>query len=65
MASDRPQRLISKIYRVRYGGVLTVMSNDKKLQTDAYGTQLITDCLAALWDALTADEIAKDRIGSL
>jgi len=41
------------------------MSNDKKLQTDAYGTQLITDCLASLWDAPAADEIAKDRIGFL
>ena len=60
MASDRPQRLISKIRGVHYGGVFPVMSDDKKLQAVVSGTQLITDCLDALWDALTADEIAED-----
>lgn len=68
MTSDRPHRLISKIRRVRYGGVFPVMSDDKKLQADVCGTQLITDCHTALWHALNADEIAEDAcliLGSL
>jgi hypothetical protein len=36
------------------------MSRDEKLQADVYGTQMINDCPAELWDTLNADEIAKD-----
>ena len=45
---------------VRYGEVLAVMSRDEKLQADVYGTQMINDCPAELWETLKADEIAKD-----
>ena len=64
MATDKPQRLISDMRGVRYGEVLAVMSRDEKLQADVYGTQMINDCPAELWDTLKADEIAKD-LGAL
>ena len=60
MSADKPQRLISDMRGVRYGEVLAVMSRDEKLQADVYGTQMINDCPAELWDTLNADEIAKD-----
>ena len=64
MATDKPQRLISDMRGVRYGEVLAVMTRDEKLQADVYGTQMINDCPAELWDTLKADEIAKD-LGAL
>ena len=60
MTTDKSQRLISDLRGVRYGEVLAVMSRDEKLQADVYGTQMINDCPAELWDTLNADEIAKD-----
>jgi hypothetical protein len=60
MTTDKSQRLISDMRGVRYGEVLAVMSRDEKLQADVYGTQMINDCPAELWDTLNADEIAKD-----
>ena len=60
MSADKPQRLISDMRGVRYGEVLAVMSRDEKLQADVYGTQMINDCPAELWETLKADEIAKD-----
>ena len=60
MTTEKPQRLISDMRGVRYGEVLAVMSRDEKLQADVYGTQMINDCPAELWDTLNADEIAKD-----
>jgi hypothetical protein len=60
MTTDKSQRLISDMRGVRYGEVLAVMSRDEKLQADVYGTQMINDCPAELWDTLSADEIAKD-----
>jgi hypothetical protein len=60
MTSEKQQRLISDMRGVRYGEVLAVMSRDEKLQADVYGTQMINDCPAELWDTLNADEIAKD-----
>ena len=64
MTADKPQRLISDMRGVRYGEVLAVMARDEKLQADVYGTQMINDCPAELWDTLKADEIAKD-LGAL
>ena len=60
MTAEKSQRLISDMRGVRYGEVLAVMSRDEKLQADVYGTQMINDCPAELWDTLNADEIAKD-----
>jgi hypothetical protein len=60
MTTEKQQRLISDMRGVRYGEVLAVMSRDEKLQADVYGTQMINDCPAELWDTLNADEIAKD-----
>ena len=60
MTTEKPQRLISDMRGVRYGEVLAVMSRDEKLQADVYGTQMINNCPAELWDTLNADEIAKD-----
>jgi hypothetical protein len=60
MTTDKSQRLISDMRGVRYGEVLAVMSRDEKLQADVYGTQMINDCPAELWDTLNADEIAKE-----
>ena len=60
MTTEKQQRLISDMRGVRYGEVLAVISRDEKLQADVYGTQMINDCPAELWDTLNADEIAKD-----
>ena len=60
MTTEKQQRLISDMRGVRYGEVLAVMSRDEKLQADVYGTQMINDCPAELWDTLNADEIARD-----
>ena len=60
MTTEKSQRLISDMRGVRYGEVLAVMARDEKLQADVYGTQMINDCPAELWDTLNADEIAKE-----
>ena len=45
---------------VRYGEVLAVFERDGKLQAEVYGTQLLNDCPAELWDTLVAVDIARD-----
>lgn len=45
---------------VRYGEVLAVYVKDDVLEAEVYGTQMLNDCPAELWDTLKADEIAKD-----
>lgn len=45
---------------VRYGEVLAVYLRDHGLQAEVYGTQMLNDCPAELWDTLVAEDIAKD-----
>ncbi len=61
MTTSRPQRLISDMRNVRYGEVLLVFAKDDTLIAEVYGTQMLNDCPAELWDTLKADEIAKER----
>ncbi|MEY2966214.1 MAG: hypothetical protein RLY50_264 [Actinomycetota bacterium] len=60
MAEERPVRLIDNMRGVRYGEVLAVYTRDGGLQAEVYGTQMLNDCPAELWDTLVADDIAKD-----
>lgn len=60
MTNEKSQRLISDMRGVRYGEVLAVMAAGTNLQAEVYGTQMINDCPAELWDTLDAAEIAKD-----
>ena len=57
---NAPQRLIDNMRGVRYGEVLAVYLRDEGLQAEVYGTQMLNDCPAELWDTLVADEIARD-----
>lgn len=59
MASTQ-QRLIDNMRGVRYGEVLAVYLKDDALQAEVYGTQMLNDCPAELWDTLVADDIAKE-----
>ena len=61
MTASRPQRLISDMRNVRYGEVLLVFAKDDTLVAEVYGTQMLNDCPAELWDTLNADEIVKER----
>jgi hypothetical protein len=61
MTSSKPQRLISNMRNVRYGEVLMVFAKDDTLVAEVYGTQMLNDCPAELWDTLKADDIAKER----
>lgn len=45
---------------VRYGEVLAVYLRDGNIEAEVYGTQMLNDCPAELWDTLDADVIAKD-----
>lgn len=45
---------------VRYGEVLAVYARDEVLVAEVYGTQMLNDCPAELWDTLVADDIARD-----
>lgn len=45
---------------VRYGEVLAVFARDNRLEAEVYGTQMLNDCPAELWDTLVADEIAAE-----
>lgn len=60
MPDDRPQRLISDQRGVRYGEVLAVFADGDEFRAEVYGTQLLNDCPAELWDALDPDAIAAD-----
>ena len=45
---------------VRYGEVLAVFLRDGNIEAEVYGTQMLNDCPAELWDTLVADDIAKE-----
>ncbi len=61
---DTSGRLISDMRGVRYGEVLGVFAGDEGLRAEVYGTQMLNDCPAELWDTLDAAAIAKD-LGAL
>ncbi|MBU6317760.1 MAG: hypothetical protein KGR47_14700, partial [Acidobacteria bacterium] len=54
------QRLIDNMRGVRYGEVLAVFHRDDALQAEVYGTQMLNDCPAELWDTLVAADIAAE-----
>ena len=60
MSSDKPVKLIDHMRGVRYGEVLAVFERDGGLQAEVYGTQMLNDCPAELWDTLVADDIAAE-----
>ena len=60
MSAERPTRLIDNMRGVRYGEVLAVYARNNRLEAEVYGTQMLNDCPAELWDTLVADDIAKD-----
>jgi len=60
VSNDRPRRLIDDMRGVRYGEVLAVFEREGKLRAEVYGTQLLNDCPAELWDTLVATDIARD-----
>ena len=60
MTTGKPQRLISDMRGVRYGEVLAVFLRDGNIEAEVYGTQMLNDCPAELWDTLVADDIAKE-----
>jgi hypothetical protein len=59
-----PQRLISDQRGVRYGEVLAVHARDDRLVAEVWGTQMLNDCPAELWDALDPDAITEE-LGAL
>jgi len=61
MTTPRPERIISDMRNVRYGEVLLVSAKDDALIAEVYGTQMLNDCPAELWDTLNAEEIAKNE----
>jgi hypothetical protein len=56
--------MISDMRGVRYGEVLAIRPAGGGLQGEVYGTQLLNDCPAELWDALDATAIAEE-LGAL
>lgn len=60
MSTERPVRLIDNMRGVRYGEVLAVFARDNRLVAEVYGTQMLNDCPAELWDTLVADDIARE-----
>jgi hypothetical protein len=64
MTSHRPQRVISDMRNVRYGEVLAIYARDNVLEAEVYGTQMLNDCPAELWETLDAPTIAAE-LGAL
>lgn len=58
--SDAPARLVSDMRGVRYGEVLAVFLTEEGLRAEVYGTQMLNDCPAELWDTLDAPTIAQE-----
>ena len=58
--SDTPTRLVSDMRGVRYGEVLAVYMGDDGFRAEVYGTQMLNDCPAELWDTLDATAIAQE-----
>jgi hypothetical protein len=60
MNIDKPQRLNSDMRGVRYGEVVAVYFREENIEAEVYGTQMLNDCPAELWDTLVAEDIAKE-----
>jgi len=58
------QRLIDGQRGQRYGEVLAVYAKDEEFYAEVFGTQMINDCPAELWDALEAPAIIE-QLGAL
>lgn len=58
--SAPPTRLITDQRGERYGEVLAVHARDERLEAEIWGTQLLNDCPAELWDALDPPAIAEE-----
>jgi hypothetical protein len=52
--------MIDNMRGVRYGEVLAMFAREKKIVAEVFGTQMLNDCPAELWDTLDAPTIAKD-----
>ena len=64
MGTPSAERLITDHRGTRYGEVLAVFAEGTELNAHVYGTQLLNDCPAELWDSLDAATIAED-LGAL
>ena len=60
MAANTTPRLIDHMRGVRYGEVLAVYVKGTVLEAEVYGTQMLNDCPAELWDTLDAGTIAAE-----
>lgn len=60
MTTEAPKRLIDNMRGVRYGEVLAVFARGDSLVAEVYGTQMLNDCPAELWDTLVAADIAAE-----
>lgn len=58
--TDAPVRLITDHRNTRYGEVIAAFASDGGFRAEVYGTQLLNDCPAELWDALDATAIAEE-----
>lgn len=60
MSTSTPERMITDHRGTRYGEVLAVYAEGDAFIAHVYGTQLLNDCPADLWDALDANAIAEE-----
>lgn len=58
--AQAPERLVSDLRGVRYGEVLAVHAADSGLRAEVWGTQMLNDCPAELWDALDPGALAAE-----
>ena len=59
MTASTPERLITDHRDTRYGEVIAVFARDGGFAAEVYGTQMLNDCPAELWDTLDATTIAE------
>ena len=64
MTSSTPERLITDHRDTRYGEIIAVFARDGGFAAEVYGTQMLNDCPAELWDSLDASAIAEE-LGAL
>ena len=64
MSTSSAERLITDHRGTRYGEVLAVFAEGETFHAHVYGTQLLNDCPAELWDALDATAIPSE-LGAL
>ena len=64
MTASTPERLITDHRDTRYGEIIAVFARDGGFAAEVYGTQMLNDCPAELWDTLDATTIAEE-LGAL